>query len=131
MDSVIRGGVIYLILLIVFRLYGRRTLGQITTFDFVLLLIISEATQQAMLGEDYSLTNSILVILTLFAIDQILSKLKQRSHTANTVLEGVPLVLIDNGRPVKKVMDSVQLDEEDILSAARESHGLYRLEQIR
>jgi uncharacterized membrane protein YcaP (DUF421 family) len=131
MDAVIRGGIMYLVLLLIFRMYGRRTLGQITTFDFVLLLIISEATQQAMVGQDFSLTNAFLVILTLFALDQILSKIKQKSEAANAILEGVPLVLVDDGRLVKRVMDSLQLDEEDILSAARDSHGISRLDQIR
>jgi uncharacterized membrane protein YcaP (DUF421 family) len=130
MDSVLRGAFIYLFLLAVFRLYGRRTLGQITTFDFVLLLIISEATQQAMIGQDFSMTNAVLVILTLFGIDQLLSVWKQRSHHANAWMEGVPLVLINNGRVVRQVMNSLQLEEEDILSAARESHGLSRLDQI-
>jgi uncharacterized membrane protein YcaP (DUF421 family) len=130
MDAVIRAASIYLFLLAVFRLYGRRTLGQITTFDFVLLLIISEATQQAMIGQDYSLTNAALVILTLFALDQLLSMWKHRSPRATAVLEGMPLVLVDNGHVVKRVMDSVQLDESDILAAARQSHGLQRLDQI-
>ena len=65
MDAVTRGAAVYLLLLIIFRLAGRRTLAQMTNFDFVLLLIISEATQNAMIGEDYSVTNGALVVLTI------------------------------------------------------------------
>jgi uncharacterized membrane protein YcaP (DUF421 family) len=129
-NGVLRAAFIYLFLLVVFRLYGRRTLGQITTFDFVLLLIISEAIQPAMVGEDPSLLNAAVLVLTLFGIDELLSVWKHRSHRANAVMDGMPLVLIENGRLVKKVMDSVQLDEEDILSSAREAHGLSQLDEI-
>lgn len=58
MDAVARGLFIYLFLLLMFRLAGRRTLSEMTSFDFVLLLIISEATQNAMIGNDYSITNA-------------------------------------------------------------------------
>src|SRR5688572_10719292 len=131
MDSVLRAAFIYVFLLIVFRLYGRRTLGQITTFDFVLLLIVSEAIQNAMIGEDYSVTNSVLVVLTLFALDGVLSIWKQKSDRVTALIEGVPLVLVDEGKLIEKVMNSVQLDKADILSAAREAHGLESLSQIR
>jgi uncharacterized membrane protein YcaP (DUF421 family) len=130
MDSVLRAAAVYVFLVFIFRLFGRRTLGQITTFDFVLLLVISEATQQAMIGQDFSLTNAFLVILTLFALDEGLSLLKQRSPRADRYIDGVPLVLVDDGQVVKAVLDSVQLDEQDILSAARELHGLERLNQV-
>lgn len=60
MDSILRAAIVYLFLLVLFRLCGRRALGQITAFDLVLLLIISEAAQQAMIGEDNSMTNAAL-----------------------------------------------------------------------
>jgi len=56
-------------LLIIFRISGKRSLGQVTSFDFVLLLIIAETTQQALLGDDYSVTNAFLLIGTLVGID--------------------------------------------------------------
>jgi uncharacterized membrane protein YcaP (DUF421 family) len=74
-EPVLRGVAVYLFLLLIFRLTGKRALSQVTTFDFVLLLIISETTQQALIGEDFSLTNAFLVIVTLFAVDQVSSKL--------------------------------------------------------
>ncbi|HWO93567.1 MAG TPA: hypothetical protein VNL92_02270, partial [Dehalococcoidia bacterium] len=65
MESIVRAAAVYLFLLVVFRLAGRRTLSQLTNFDFVLLLIISEATQQALLGQDFSMTNAFIVITLL------------------------------------------------------------------
>ena len=69
MESVIRAAAVYLFLLLVFRLAGQRTLAQITTFDLVLLLIISEAIQQALIGNDNSMINAALVVLTLAGLN--------------------------------------------------------------
>jgi uncharacterized membrane protein YcaP (DUF421 family) len=131
MESVIRAAAVYLFLLLVFRLAGQRTLAQITTFDLALLLIISEAIQQALIGNDNSMINAALAVLTLAGLNVSLSILKQRSKTAEKVLEDVPLVLVAEGRLLKDRMDKVRVDEDDILEAARSHHGLERLDQIR
>lgn len=69
MDSVLRGVTIYTFLLFIFRIAGRRTLAQMTNFDLVLLLLIGESTQQGLLGNDFSITNAFLVVLTLVGLD--------------------------------------------------------------
>ncbi|HVE90376.1 MAG TPA: YetF domain-containing protein [Burkholderiaceae bacterium] len=131
MDSVLRASVVYFGLLIIMRLAGKRSLAQITTFDFVLLLIIGEATQNALLGQDFSMTNALIVIVTLVGIDVGLSLLKRRSKALDRFLEDVPLVIVENGVPLKDRMHKARVDEEDILSAARHLQGLERMEQIR
>ena len=131
MDAVLRATAVYVFLLLLFRLSGQRSLAQITTFDFVLLLIIAETTQQALLGEDFSLTNAFLLISTLFALNLGLSLWKQRSRRVERVLEGLPIVLVENGRPVREHMKNSLVDEADILQAAREMHGLQRMDQVR
>ncbi len=114
----------------IFRIAGRRTLAEMTSFDFVLLLIVSEATQQGLLGNDFSLTNAFLVILTLIGLDVTLSLWKQRSPRVEKLLDGVPMVIVEDGRPLKDRMDKARIDEEDILTAARELQGLARMDQI-
>ncbi len=114
----------------IFRIAGRRTLSEMTSFDFVLLLIVSEATQQGLLGNDFSLTNAFLVILTLIGLDVTLSLWKQRSPRVEKLLDGVPMVIVEDGRPLKDRMDKARIDEEDILTAARELQGLARMDQI-
>jgi uncharacterized membrane protein YcaP (DUF421 family) len=131
MDAVLRGLSVYMFLLIIFRISGKRSLGQVTSFDFVLLLIIAETTQQALLGDDYSVTNAFLLIGTLVGIDIGLSLLKQRSAKLDRLLEGAPLVIVENGKLLKDRMDKARVDEEDILHAARELQGLERMEQIK
>ncbi len=100
-------------------------------FDFVLLLIISEATQNAMIANDFSVTNGILVILSLVGLDIGFSILKQRFPILNRHMNGLPLVLVDQGWPVRKLMRKTRVDEEDILFSAREKHGIERMEQIK
>jgi uncharacterized membrane protein YcaP (DUF421 family) len=104
MGSVLRAFVVYVVLFFVFRIAGRRTLTQITTFDFVLLLIISESTQNAMIGDDFSITNAMLVIVTLVGLDIGLSLWKQRFPQLDKFLDGVPLILVEDGQPLKDRM---------------------------
>lgn len=131
MDSVLRAAAVYLILLIILRIAGKRTLAQVTVFDFVLLLIIGEATQQALLAEDFSIINSALVIGTLVLLDIGLSVLKQHSDTVDRIIDDTPVVIVDNGKLLRDRMARSRIDEQEILVAARELHGLERLEQIK
>jgi len=131
MDAVLRAAVVYLFLLLVFRIAGRRMLSQTTTFDLVLLLIIAEATQQGLLGNDFSVTNAFLVIITLIGIEIALAALKRRSARIEKWIDGVPSIIIDDGRPLKDRMEKARIDERDILTAARTGYGLERMDQIK
>lgn len=131
MNSILHATAIYVFLLVIFRIAGRRTLGQMTTFDFVLLIIVSEATQNAMLGEDNSLTNCFLVILTLIGLDVALSLWKESSSTVEKLLEGVPMIIVEDGRPLKDRMKKARVGEDEVLTAARQLQGLERMEQIK
>ncbi|MFV9657600.1 DUF421 domain-containing protein [Pseudomonas sp. NY15366] len=130
MDAVLRAGAIYLVLLILFKLSGRRSLAQLTTFDFVLLLIIGEATQQALLGEDFSVTNMVLVVATLIVLDVGASLLKRRNDRLARLLDGSPTIIVEDGVLMQWRMDKARLTLDDVMESARES-GLERLEQIR
>jgi uncharacterized membrane protein YcaP (DUF421 family) len=131
MDSVIRAAVVYAVLLVLFSLAGKRTLAEVTTFDFVLLLIISEATQQAMVDGDNSMTNSLLLVSTLVGLNILMSELKQRFGFVERVLDGMPLLIVEHGNPLHHRMAKERVDVDDVLDAARESHGLERLDQIK
>lgn len=131
MDSVVRGVIVYLFLLIIFRISGKRTLAQITNFDLVLLLIISETTQQAMVDNDHSLTNGFLLISTLVGVSIFFSLLKQKFPRFEKYIDGTPVIIIQDGKLLRKRMEKLRVDEDDILEAARELHGLERIEQIK
>lgn len=130
MEAVLRAGAVYLLLMVLFRLSGKRSLAQVTTFDLVLLLIISEATQQALLGEDFSLTQAGIVIVTLLVLERASDYVSWRSPRFHRWSEGLPTVLVDRGRPVDAAMQHYHLDLHDIMAAARQQHGLARLEEV-
>lgn len=131
MEAVVRGFVVYVFLLVVFRITGQRSLGQVTTFDFVLLLIVAETIQGALLGQDDSITFAFVLVLTLFAIDVALALVKQRSPRIDRLIEGLPLVIVQDGEPLRDRMDRSRVDDEDVMSAARSLRGLERMDQIK
>ena len=131
MESVLRAVAVYLVVLLLFRAAGKRTLSEVTTFDFVLLLIIAESAQQALLGENFSVTNTLLVVAALIGTDIALSLVKRSSPKAALLLEGTPLVLVEDGKPLRERMDRARVDDEDVLTAARELQGLERMDQIK
>jgi uncharacterized membrane protein YcaP (DUF421 family) len=131
MEAVLHAAALYFFFLLLFRISGQRSMAKITTFDFVLLLIVAEACQQALIGEDHSFTAAALVVMTLVGIDIGLSILKQSSRRIDRLLEGAPLVLVEDGRPLHDRLRSARVDEEDALAAAREHHGLERMEQVK
>jgi len=131
MESVIRAILIYIFLMIVIRISGHRTLNELTTFDFVLLLIVGDASQQAMTGTDYSLTNGFIVILSLVTLDMLMSVLKQKFSLFEKITDGMPLILINKGKIHKVNMHKAQIDEFDILEASRKLQGLENINQIK
>jgi uncharacterized membrane protein YcaP (DUF421 family) len=131
MDTLYRALALYVVLLVVLRASGKRSLAQITTFDFVLILILGESTQQALLGEDFSVTTGVLLIVSLVGIDMTFSFLKDKAPRLDRWVEGRPLVIVENGRPLHDRMARSRVDEEDVLAAARERQGLERLDQIK
>ncbi|MPZ98567.1 MAG: DUF421 domain-containing protein [Dehalococcoidia bacterium] len=130
MDVLLRGAAIYLFLLLIFRISGPRALAQITTFDFVLLLIIAEAVQQGLLGDDFSVTTALLLTVVLIGIDIAFSWFKDRSPWFARTVDGVPLLIVDHGELLRDRMDRARIDEEDVLTAARSSQGLSRMDEI-
>jgi uncharacterized membrane protein YcaP (DUF421 family) len=131
METVFRALAVYFVLLIVVRLSGRRSIGEITPFDFVLLLIVAETTQQALLGDDFSITNAAVLIVTLFTADVALSYMKQWSPTVAVWLDGTPTVLISRGEPDPRALQRARVSIDDVLQAARQQHGIERLEEVR
>jgi len=130
MDALTRATLVYLFLLVLFRIAGKRTLAEITTFDFVLLLIIAEATQQALLGEDFSVINCFILVAPLVLLDIGLSLLKDWSPSFERLIDGLPVVVVKDGELLHDRMKKLRIDEDDILESARRLQGLARLDQV-
>ena len=131
MDAILRGLCVYVMLLVLFRLGGKRAVAQMTTFDFVLLLIISETVQEVLTRNDGSFTGALLLVTTLVGTDIGMSWWKSRSPAVEKLVDSVPLILVEHGVPLKDRMKKARVDEDDVLTAARELRGLERMDQIK
>src|SRR5436309_405456 len=131
METVLKTAIVYFILWALLRLSGRRTLAKMTSFDFVVMLIIGGSTQRALLGQDYSVTNALLVIVTLIVIDVSLSLLQRDFPPLSKLLNGEPMIVVEEGQPLRGRLARARLTVEQVLEAARASHGLERLDEIK
>jgi uncharacterized membrane protein YcaP (DUF421 family) len=131
MEPVFRGITIYLFLWLIFRVSGKRTLAQTSPFELVLLLIISEVTNQAMVDSDHSITNAILLIITLVGMSILLSVIKHYSPAASRWLEGLPLPLVRDGRLMRENLDKTRVDEAEIMKSARCTQGVDRMDDVK
>ncbi|WES70423.1 YetF domain-containing protein [Superficieibacter sp. HKU1] len=131
MDMIVRAVAIYLVLLVVFKIAGRRTLLQMTSFDLILLLIISEATQQALLGNDFSVTGAALTIITLVVVDMIFSMIKKYMSGAESMIDGSPVILVENGELLHEKMKLADISCDDIMASARNNQGVYKISDIK
>jgi uncharacterized membrane protein YcaP (DUF421 family) len=131
MNPVFRSIVMFAVLWIVFRIGGRRTLAEITTFDFILLLIIGDAAQQALVGDDYSITTAALVVVTLMLLDLMMGRLAISGDGMRRFIDSAPVIVIDKGKPLDAVMRREGVDLEEVMAAAREVHGLQTLDDIK
>ena len=131
MEPVLRALGCYLLLLIVVRLSGKRGLAQVTIFDFILLLLISQTVGQALIGDDSSLTTAAVITVTLVVVNRANDTAAHRWADMSHVLEDAPLVLIENGHVHEDRMTRMKIRIDDVLETARLEEGVERLEQIK
>lgn len=131
LDAVARAAIIYVALIVCFRLSGRRTIGQATTFDLMLMLIISEAVSAALSNGDSSMERALVLVLTLVGLNVISSFLKIKSKAFDRLIDGTPIVLLRDGVPVERAIKRSRVDQEDILEAARMEQGIEDLADVR
>src|SRR5262249_20974460 len=126
---IVRSFVVYVAVFVGFRLTGKRELGQMTIFDLVLILLIANAVQNAMVGPDASLQGGLVAAGVLLAADRIVAAVRLRSPLVSRLFEGQPTVLVERGRLMTGQIRRQGLSEEDLLMAMRE-HGIGRLEDV-
>lgn len=131
MDVVLRAIVVYLALLVLFRIMGKRTLSQVTTFDLVLILVVGEATGQVLVGDDFSVVAAVTVIATLLALDRFADFVGFRFPKLDRYLENVSILLIDDGTLHEDRLRKSHVTAEEILTEGRRAHGIERLDQVK
>jgi uncharacterized membrane protein YcaP (DUF421 family) len=129
MEPVFRAIGCYLLLLFIVRLSGKRGLAQVTIFDLILLLLISQTVGQ--IGDDSSLTTAAIIAITLVVINRANDTIAHRWADMSHVLEDAPLILIENGVVHEDRMTRMKIRLDDILENGRLDEGVERLDQIK
>ena len=129
-EKILRSGVIYLFILLAFRFTGKRQVGQLTPFDLVLLLIISNVVQNAVIGNDNSLGGGMIGAVTILALNYLVVALTYRFKPLRHIMAGEPTLLVHNGKVFKERMEREHITMQD-LEAALRKNGVVGLEKVR
>jgi uncharacterized membrane protein YcaP (DUF421 family) len=120
-EFIVRAGLVYLFLLIILRLTGKRQVGQLAPFDLVLLLVLSNALQNSMNGGDNSVTGGMISALTLIGVNWVVAYFTFRSKKMARLVEGRPQVLVHNGIVYRDVMARQSLTQDELDAALRQA----------
>ena len=120
-EFLVRGVVVYLFLIVLLRLTGKRQVGQLSPFDLVLLLVLSNAVQNSMNGGDNSLVGGLISAVTLVGVNWLVGLVTYRSKRLEAVVEGRPEVLIHNGRLFESVLSDAKLTHHELDAALRQA----------
>ena len=126
---VLRGLVIYLMVMALMRISGKRTVGQFTPFDLILLILIGNAVQNGINGGDNSLTGAFVMAATLIALNWIMAFATSRSRKAERLVEGVPVVLARDGEVFEQVLRRQLVSDADFHKALRQ-HDIVSVSQV-
>jgi uncharacterized membrane protein YcaP (DUF421 family) len=127
---VLRTLLVYGGVLLGLRLMGKREIGQMTVFDLVVILLIANAVQNAMVGVDASVQGGILAAFVLLVANRVVALLRLRGGRFGRLIEGTPTVLVEDGRPVQQHLRREGVDREELEMAARE-HGIESISRIK
>jgi uncharacterized membrane protein YcaP (DUF421 family) len=120
-EIIVRSAVVYVFLIVLLRFTGKRQIGQLAPFDLVLLLVLSNAVQNAMNGGDNSVFGGLVSATTLVALNSAVAFVTARSKRAEALIEGHPLVLIHNGKLYDRMMDQANITRHELNSALRQA----------
>ena len=126
---VVRSVVVYLSLLIGLRLFGKRELGQMTPFDLIVILLVANALQNAMVGLDTSVSGGLIAAATLLVINSAVARIRRRYPFVRRLAEGAPVLLVHGGRVLEDQLEREGVDRAELEQAARE-HGLASLDTV-
>ena len=123
LDVVLRSAAVYLFMLGAIRLFGKKELSQLNTADIILILLISNAVQNAMVGQNTSLLGGLAAAAALFIINFIFKKLMYRSKKLQNILEEKPVILVHHGKVDLMALHQLEITLDELNQAIRE-HGL-------
>jgi len=125
-----RATAIYLAVLVVLRLFGKREVGQFTLIDLVLILLLANAVQPAMTGPDSSLTGGLVIIVTLIVVNRVIALARARLPFVARLVESPPTRLAENGAWIFGALEREDLSVDDVTMSLRE-HGLTDVSEVK
>jgi uncharacterized membrane protein YcaP (DUF421 family) len=120
-EFVLRAVVVYFILLAMLRLSGKRTVGQFTPFDLLVVVLLGTAVQNSLIGEDFSLLGGLLLAATLIACNWVVGFATARSRRVEKLVEGSPVLLARDGVMFEPVLRAQNISRKDIEEALRDN----------
>jgi uncharacterized membrane protein YcaP (DUF421 family) len=129
-EVVLRTAIVYLFLVAALRISGKREVGQMSVLELIVILVISDAVQNSMIGDNLTLWGGIVAVVTLLTLDFALKALARRSKRLRRTLEGEPRLLVRDGRLLARAVQDEGIEVEEVRAAVR-SHGLARIEDVR
>jgi uncharacterized membrane protein YcaP (DUF421 family) len=129
MDIVFRAALVFLFLWVITRVVGRTTLGELSTFELLLYIVMGDLIQQAVTQQDYSLFSAVLAIGVFALMTIALSYASWRWPALRTLIRGTPVLVLQRGTPLADVMRRQRLTIDDLMAAAREQ-GIRRLSDV-
>ncbi len=130
MDLVIRATVIFFAIWLLTRIVGRRELSTMQPFDVILLVVVGDLVGQSVMQSDFSLTGSIIVLSTIGLLTVLLSYVSFRVPALRPLLEGEPLVLVQDGEPIMRNLRRERITLEELSASARQQQ-IADLEQVK
>ena len=130
LDVVLRSLCVYLFMVIAIRIFGKNQLSQLNAGDVVLLLLISNAVQNAMVGPDTSLQGGLIAALVLFIANFIVKRFMFSNRKFETLLEDDPVILVRDGIVDEMALDKVKISKNELEEAIRE-HGVDSIENVK
>lgn len=130
METVIRITIIYLVILVGLRLLGKRELSQLTPLELVTLMLIPEIVSQSMIGEDFSITNGVIGLTTIFSLVFLTSLIKQNAKVVEHIIEGTPTLLVQHGTFIEENLNKERITPEEVFGEMHKS-GLEHLKQVK
>ena len=130
MDIVARAVVVFAFLLLLTRIIGRRELSSLQPFDLILLIILGDAVQQGLTQDDYSLTGSLLAVGTIAVLQVFVSWIGYRFPRTRPVLEGTPIIVVEDGELIERNLKRERLDPEEVAEEAR-LQGIAHLSEVK
>ena len=118
-ELIVRAAAVYFVLFVLLRFIGKKHVGELSPFDLVVLLIISETVDGSLIGSDGSLIGGLISAATLVLIVQVVGYLAWRSKTVERILEGTPRILVRHGRVNKEILDKEQITRSELIEALR------------